>query len=240
MVSAIQKEIVEKERVDFLANTNTKGHTALDLFCIQLQGGVQPTQALRGIAILICNGAEIPVNPLLRSLLMQHRKALYQEVKRYTNSEKAPHLALNFLRRCHLKGNALHDVMYAKHSWSQAFRHFFGSPDDFAFQLETLVPSIPAPDKPEYVLEMGLAKEEALFAAFVSRYKESFRAVTFFNPWSGMRHRLAKGEITCWTDVMAYAATYPRSRSAQIVTEMQKLTINVHENLDTVSRMPSV
>lgn len=216
---------------NFLCAKNANEHDALGLLCIHLHDQKLPNKTIRGIAMLLCHGVPAPSDPLLHSLLTENRHQLFLEVQKYTKNK--PELAAEFLRKCHNKSDPLHDIMYAKNSWTQSALHLFGQIDELAFDLEALCDSKATPSLEE-VLVQAFSQDEILFAEFVKRYRENWKSVTFFNPYSEMRHRLARGEITCWQEVVSYAneKIHEDSRTKKIVDEMLKTKTPVHDNLD--------
>ncbi|OCH97087.1 hypothetical protein A8135_05500 [Legionella jamestowniensis] len=228
---------------EFISVLNKENYSAMDLLCIRMHDRKKPKEALRGIAMLLCHGADVPAHHLLRSLLMDNRHELFVAIKEYSRTN--PQLAANFLRKCLNKTDPLHDIIFAKNSWSQTFRHLFGKADDLGFQLQTLInlsnttttrekkdDENTTQRKIEKDDEEVFQNEELLFANFVGRYKQALKT-SFFNPWSEMLHLIASGEVTCWKHVTAYADMHTNSRTFKIIAEMKKSTPTIHVSLDT-------
>lgn len=209
-----------------LEGTNAESDRAIDLLCVRLHDQQKPQDALRGIAMLLCHGATVPRHELLRDLLTDNRKTLLSEVKKY--AAKDPILAAKFIRACHDKNSDLHNIIYAKHSWTQSIRHLFGIAGEEAFTLESLV----AQDKEPSASSVSYTKDEVLFAEFVKRYDASIKGHTIFNPWSAMRWKITTGEITSMKQVREYAAEYPNTRTDKILKEMENPRLSFHEDLE--------
>ncbi|CEK09684.1 Dot/Icm T4SS effector AnkC/LegA12 [Legionella hackeliae] len=227
-----------KSNQEFISVVDKDRYSAMDRLCIRVHDNKKPKEALHGIAMLLCHGAEVAAHPLLRSLLMDNRHELFAAVKEYTKEQ--PKLAATFLRKCYNKQDPLHDIMFAKNSWGQTFRHLVGKADGLGLELPFLIqsssqkPSTAKVEESELVDEKNqevLTQEEALFTEFIKRYKQVLKT-SFFNPWSEMLHLIAKGEVTCWEHAKAYAEMHPGSRTARIVVEMTKTTHSIHVSLD--------
>ncbi|WP_156812392.1 hypothetical protein [Legionella tunisiensis] len=92
--------------------TNEESRRAIDLLCARLEEKQDPQGALRGIAMLLCHGANVPRDQALCTLLQDNRYALLDEVSKYT--EKLPELAANIVRRCHISGPPALDYLCGK------------------------------------------------------------------------------------------------------------------------------
>jgi hypothetical protein len=200
----------------------------IELFCEQLQRGINKSEALRGVAMLLCRGAKPPRSEAMRALLCNYRSTLLKDIDKYLADK--PSLVDDFVSRCHESGSALHNIMYARHSWGQSMRHFFGSPSDVAFSIEQLVVRkyssslFGAPAQiPSAAAETISDKTDPLklYALFVKRYKEAYDNQLITNSWSTMRWMIADGQCN-WDTVRRYVETNPNTRSAIIYKEMFK------------------
>lgn len=246
-------------RQECLEAVDVNSKRPIDLLCMHLYKKENPQEALRGIAMLLCHGAEVPSNELLRDLLMNNHMALLDEVKKYT--KQAPALAANFVRACHDKNNPLHNIIYDNDSWGQIIRRFFGIASKEVFIVESLVfdgsdlleeesPTISEdeelveeqdkedpieiqvpPKAAKSAVSTVFKKDELVFAEFVWRYRQDFENTFFKNPFSTMLWKLASGECTSENEVRNYAAQHPDTRSDQILKAMVGPPI-MHEDLN--------
>jgi hypothetical protein len=202
-----------------------------------MNDGKNKAEALRGVAMLLCRGAEPPRTEALRHLLTENRAALLKAIHTYL--EDKPYLVDSFVNRCHLTESALHNIVYARHSWGNSIRHLFGKPSDTAFIIENLVvrkysansehlpATLPTAIADDISLETDPLK---LYALFVKRYTEAYDNQIITNSWSKMRWMIAEGECD-WAKVQRYVATNPRSRSAIVYNEMFKPMPKIHDDI---------
>ncbi|CAM2892243.1 Dot/Icm T4SS effector AnkC/LegA12 [Legionella worsleiensis] len=204
------------------------GHTAIEELCLHIANNKTRVEAIRGVAILLCHGAEPPRNEVMRALLRTHRVDLLKAVHCYL--EDKPDLVDPFVKRCHLSESALHCIVYADHSWGNALRHLFGSPCSAAFLVEDLVIRKysntlvnQGTHEPLHIaINQQLPSEQdsvKLYAEFVRRYQHAYDNQLLPNCWSTMRWKIAKGDSD-WGTVERYATTYPKSRTGIIYKEM--------------------
>lgn len=217
---------------------NIQGTRAIDLLCKRLNQGKDPTDALQGIAVLLCHGASAPRNAQWRSLLQKHRDSLIDAVAGYTTHH--PELRTHFVRAAHNKNDALHEIIYADRTFATSFGHFFGVASDTAFKLEALVNNVAETpqrhdsdedkEAPNVVAVReyhsdhdAFDEDEQRFAEFVQRYDVKLRSTLFFNAYSEMRWLIARGVISTWGEVKNYCDDHPGSRSAGIRQEMEPM-----------------
>lgn len=228
-----------------LEATNNESKRAIDLLCARLQAKQDPQGALRGIAMLLCHGATVPLDQAFCTLLQDNRYALLDKVSTYT--EKLPELAAHFVRRCHING-PLKAIMYAENSWWQSLWYLFARPSHVALMLESLVlRAQPQPKKKNEEAEVNadevqveapapFTKEEVQFAKFVQGYNDAlsikkFLGVTLFNPWSAMRWEIDGGKFTTIEQVKKYAGQYPGTRTDKLLLAMEKRRESFHEDV---------
>ncbi|CDZ76761.1 Ankyrin repeats (3 copies) [Legionella massiliensis] len=235
---------------------NKDGMRAIDFLCQRLQDGVDSEETLQGIAMLLCHGAEAPLSEEYRSLLMDNRIALLDEVKKYTKASQYP--ATQFVRACHDKNNSLHKIIYASSSWAESFRRTFGFSSKESFLVEELVFNVNELPKRRASLLMrssgletsqqespsvshnqseSFTPKERQFAEFVWRYRGSFQGF-FVNPFSKMHWKLATGEYTTIKQVSDYVKENHQEehekkiRSELIWERMTKGNLIIHDRLD--------
>lgn len=222
----IEQLKLEAENNHFFEGSKT-GHTAIEEFCERIANHEGTADALRGVAILLCHGAEPPRNEAMRNLLANNRVGLLKAVHRYL--EHNPELVDPFVTSCHLTESALHYIIYADHSWGSSIRHLFGMPSDAAFLLEDLVvkkysnPLVAQGITPlQTTATVNLSAEKnplKLYAEFVRRYNQAYESQLLPNRWSSMRWMIAEGRCD-WATVVRYSDTYPTSRTRIILREM--------------------
>ena len=213
--------------------------TAIERLCDHYRAGKNKDDALRGIAMLLCRGAEPPRNEAMRQLLNNNRSALLKAIDAYLKDK--PELVDPFVRRCHLRESALHNIVYAHHSWGNAIRHLFGLPSDVGRRIENLVVRkyTTTSDEKEVLTPSAGANLSAekdpvkLYSMFVKRYTEAYNNQFFTNSWSKMRWMIADGQCD-WDTVRQYAVTNPHTRSARIYNEMFKSLPKFQEDLPSV------
>ena len=216
------------------------GHTAMEELCERIESDNETDEAIRGVAMLLCRGAEPPRREEMRQLLSSNRIALLKAVHAYL--EHKPDLVDAFVNRCHLRESALHNIVYADHSWGSSIRHLFGIPSDAAFIIENLVTrkyDSPQADLPNTVplsstTAENLLKETnpvKLYAEFVRRYTQAYESQLITNRWSTMRWMIAEGNCD-WATVVNYARNHPTSRTRIIYNEMFHPIPKVHEDLE--------
>jgi ankyrin repeat protein len=217
------------------------GYTAIDELCERITNGEEKENALRGVAMLLCRGAEPPRNDTMRQLLSSNRVELLKAVHEYLLDK--PGLVDAFVNRCHLTESPLHYIVYADHSWGSSIRHLFGIPSDAAFMLEELVIkkySNPALEQNHGNYLSTAAVEDfsketdplKLYAEFVRRYKMAYDSQLIPNRWSTMRWMIAEGRCD-WETVKRYSRTNPTSRTRIILNEMFNPIPKVHDDLDS-------
>lgn len=218
---------LEEERV-IKVNESVVKQRAIERLCGHLKVGTNKSEALRGIAMLLCQGAEPPRSQSMRLLLNNNRRNLLKAIQTYL--EDKPFLVDSFVHRCHLTESALHNIVYANHSWGRAIRRLFGKPSDAAFVIENLIVRKYAADSVELPASIPIEAAEnisrqteplKLYALFVKRYKEAYNNQLITNSWSTMRWMIAEGQCD-WAKVQRYVQTNPKSRSAIIYNELFK------------------
>lgn len=218
----------------------------IDWLCTRLQQRENPQNALRGIARLLCHGAEVPRHGTLRELLMDNRLALLEEVKEYT--KHSPALAATFVRACHDKNNPLHGIIYASSSWVQTIRRMFGMACKEAFLVESLVfdgfynvqkeaAAAKGKDRSAVRLSLvetesseGFSQDEQQFAEFAWRYRQNFSGF-FKNPFSTMHWNLTSGQCTAMKDVEDYGGQHHKTRTKLLLKQMHGQIHELHDDL---------
>lgn len=224
-----------------------EGCTALEELCEHLLNNKQKMKVIRGIAMLLCCGAEPPKCEKMRNLLCQNRHVLMKVIQIYLKEK--PDLVDAFVHRCHLSDNPLHLIFYANQSWDSSIRHLFAVPNEVAFMIEDLVvkkrvnkevvsSQEPMPSKAEGALAN---KPDALkwFAEFVRRYQEAYNSQTITNPWSSMRWKIMKGECD-WEFVIRYAKSHPTSRTAIVYRDMMTPLPTLHDKIEEAPVQQSI
>ncbi|KGP63056.1 ankyrin [Legionella norrlandica] len=222
------------------------GHTAIEELCVRLAQNNDNAESLRGIAMLLCHGAEMPRNENMRNLLRSNRVLLLQAVSNYLADK--PELVDSFVNRCHLRESALHNVVYADHSWGSSIRRLLGMPSKAALIIEELVTR--KYSDPSYVGENvssltttateNLQSEKntlKLYAEFVRRYCQAYDSQMVTNRWSTMRWMIAEGNCD-WGTVVRYSRNHPTSRTRIVLNEMFTPMPKVHEDIDTQHEAP--
>ena len=236
--SPLEKLMLEAENNNLF--DDKKGHTAMDELCDRIANNNEKDEAIRGVAMLLCQGVEPPSREEMRKLLSSNRIALLEAVDKYL--EGKPALVDAFVNRCHLTESTLHNIVYADHSWGSSIRHLFGKPSDAAFKIEGLVTrkyNNPQTDQPNAIpLSLAAAEHLAqeknpikLYAEFVRRYTQAYDSQLFTNPWSTMRWMVAEGHCD-WKRVVNYAKNHPTSRTRIIYNEMFHPMPRVHEDIE--------
>lgn len=220
------------------------GNTAIVELALRVQEKNEVKGALRGIAMLLCCGAELPRSKELCQLLRANRKQLLGMIDVYLQNK--PDLVYAFVNRCHQKKSELHRLIYADNSWASWFRHLFGKPSDAAFTVEGFVtrknsnPLVPQGQQAIAIPAVRMCNENQdpieLFAEFVRRYSEAYKNQRITNPWSTMRWRIAGGTAS-WEQVVHYAEKYPRTRTGIIYRNMLASVnaADIHAQIDADS-----
>jgi ankyrin repeat protein len=231
----LNKLALEAENMHLFADQIT-GYTAIDELCERIANNDERSSALRGVAMLLCRGAEPPRNEDFRSLLSNHRIDLLKAVHEYL--EHKPELVDSFVARCHLKEGALHNIVFSNHSWGNSIRHLFGKPCDTAFMVEDLVVRKYYNPKEGSTLLTRPAEQFSqendplkLYAAFVRLYNQAYDNQLFPNCWSTMRWMIADGRCD-WATVLRYSENHPTSRTRIIINEMFQQVPEVHNDED--------
>lgn len=219
-----------------------QGDNAIESLCRLLADDPSNKSLLKGVAMLLCRGAEPPRRKEMVLLLANQRTAVLQAIDAYL--ETRPHLVDSFVERCHVQGNSLHNIVYVDHSWGNALRQLFGRPSAAAFVVERLVTrkysnlSKEHPDQAELPTKAastftGHESALMLYAEFVKRYEETYGSQRITNPWSTMRWKIAEGQCN-WEMVMQYSKSHPASRTRIIVNDMLKSVPRVvmHDELE--------
>lgn len=216
------------------------GHTAIEELCERIATNDNKTKAIKGVAMLLCRGAEPPRNEDMRNILCEYRIPLLKAIHKYL--EDKPELVDPFVNRCHLVEGTLHNIIYADHSWGSSIRHLFGVPSEAAFMVEKLVvrkysdnekfskDTKPLSTKAAETLN-GEKNPLKLYADFVRRYEETYNSQTLTNRWSTMRWMIAEGKCN-WETVERYAKNHPASRTAIVYRDMFSPLPNLHEEMD--------
>lgn len=236
---------VEQLNID-AENKNTSldlasGHMAIEELCQRMADNDGADEALRGVAMLLCHGAEPPRITEMRALLTDNRIALLNAIQDYL--EHRPGFVDAFVSRCHVVESTLHNIIYADHSWGSSMRHLFGVPSEAAFMVENLVTrkyDVPQSDKPNVVplaaaTPVDFQKEKdplKLYAEFVRRYTNAYANQIFTNPWSSMRWMIAEGNCN-WQRVVEYAKNHPTSRTRIVLGDMLQPIPSVHMDIET-------
>ncbi|MDI1351636.1 MAG: ankyrin repeat domain-containing protein, partial [bacterium] len=185
----IEQLKLEAENGHLNDDNEVEGRTAIEEFCERINSK-DKIEAIQGIAMLLCRGAEPPRQEALCSLLANNRIALLKAIHLYL--EDKPELVDSFVARCHLSQSALHNIVYASHSWGNSIRHLFGSPSEAAFIVEELMVRKYTTATNENVHPMSIAAAEQvspaedplkLYALFVRRYTEAYNSQTITNAW---------------------------------------------------------
>lgn len=232
---------LEAENKKFSEDKKT-GENAIEALCKQLARNCNNNDLLRGVAMLLCRGAEPPRSEALCQLLADKRSELLKEIDRYMDTR--PELVDPFVNRCHLTDSTLYKIIYVDHSWGSTLRQLFGRPSDVAFVIERLVtrkysrrleggtetPVLPT------VAAVPLKGDEPpfkLYAEFVRRYNEAYENQRMPNPWSAMRWMIAEGKCN-WETVQQYAHTHPGTRTQIIYDDMFKTLpkMEMHEPIE--------
>ncbi|KTD67514.1 Dot/Icm T4SS effector AnkC/LegA12 [Legionella shakespearei] len=236
----VEQLVLEAENKHLFEDRQT-GYTAMDELCERIANGEEKENALRGVAMLLCRGAEPPRSDAMRQLLSSNRVDLLKAVHEYLLDK--PELVDAFVNRCHLTESPLHYIIYADHSWGSSIRHLFGMPSDAAFMLEDLVikkysnPAL-AQSHGNYLSTSAVedfSKETdplKLYAEFVRRYKMAYDSQLIPNRWSTMRWMIAEGRCD-WETVKRYSSTNPTSRTRIILHEMFNPIPKIHDDLDS-------
>lgn len=243
---AFPKEQLNLEKKNNSLVKGEEGYTAVEELCKRVQQKRDAEEAIRGIAMLLCRGAEPPHNEDMRKLLSANRSGLLKAIDQYLADK--PDCVDAFVQRCHLKETALHNIIYADHSWGSSIRHLFGIPSEAALAIEQLVTrKYNDAKQPQAVsfsasagsIKPGLNKLQ-LYAEFVRRYTQAYSNQRITNPWSSMRWMISEGKAD-WDMVRCYAETYPKSRTGIIIAEMFPSKIAAHESLheDVLAESPN-
>lgn len=238
---------LEAENNNLFEDTRT-GHTAMEELCDRITNNKEKEEAIRGIAMLLCRGAEPPVREEMRHLLSSNRIALLKAIDSYL--EDKPELVDAFVNRCHVADSPLHHIVYADHSWGSSIRHLFGKPSDAAFIVENLVTR--KYNSPQMEQSQGVPLSTAtaesllqeknhlkLYAEFVRRYTQAYDSQIFTNRWSTMRWMIAEGRCD-WATVVNYARNHPTSRTRIIWGEMFHPMPKLHEDIEDLVHEPIV
>lgn len=192
------------------------GDNAVESLCNLLAKESNNKDLIRGLAMLLCRGAEPPRNEVLCQLLANKRHELLQAIDNYL--QKRPNLADSFVTRCHATESALHQIIYVDHSWGSAFRWLFGKPSEVAYIIENFVTRKITPK----AAPVPLTEEDPplkLYAEFVRRYNQAYQQQKITNPWSTMRWMIASGKCN-WKTIQQYAQSHPGTRTQIIYEEM--------------------
>ncbi|MCL9683344.1 Dot/Icm T4SS effector AnkC/LegA12 [Legionella maioricensis] len=223
------------------------GHTAMEELCERIANNNEKNEAIRGVAMLLCRGAEPPLREEMRQLLSSNRIALLKAIDKYL--EDKPGLVDAFVNRCHVTDGPLHNIVYADHSWGSSIRHLFGTPSEAAFIVENLVIRKYNDSQVEqangtplsFATAESLARERnhlKLYAEFVRRYTQAYDSQIFTNRWSTMRWMIAEGRCD-WATVVNYARNHPTSRTRIIWGEMFHPMPKLHEDIEETSENSS-
>lgn len=223
-----------------LTEENKTGYTAIEELCERISNDKDMAEALRGVAMLLCRGAEPPRNETMRKLLSSNRVSLLKVVDQYLADK--PELVEAFVNRCHLREDPLHNIVYADHSWGSSIRHLFGQPSEAAFLVEGLVSK--KYENPKYAVEkvsslsandtenlLAERNPQKLYAEFVRRYTQAYDSQLFTNRWSTMRWMIAEGNCD-WETVVRYSRNYPTSRTRIVINEMFNPASRIHDDID--------
>ncbi|CAM2741839.1 ankyrin repeat protein [Legionella steigerwaltii] len=219
------------------------GDNAIEALCKRLDSDRDNKELLRGVAMLLCRGAEPPRSEELCQLLANKRRDLLKEIDQYIDTR--PELVDPFVNRCHVTDSALYKIIYVDHSWGSTLRQLFGRPSDAAFVIEKLVTrkysrrqegSMDSPVLPT-AAAVPLKGDEPpfkLYAEFVRRYSEAYENQRITNPWSTMRWMIAEGKCN-WETVKQYARNHPGTRTQIIYDDMFKTLpkMEMHESIES-------
>ncbi|STY30467.1 ankyrin repeat protein [Legionella wadsworthii] len=244
----LEEAPVELLKIDAENDNNSEdvnhGETALEALCRQLERNRKDKELIRGVAMLLCRGAEPPRKDGLCQLLADRRSDLLKEIDAYMDTR--PGLVDPFVNRCHITDSALYKIMYVDHSWGSTLRQLFGKPSDAAFAIERLVTrkySRRSEGEHDAILPTAAAvplrgdePPLKLYAEFVRRYNEAYENQRIPNPWSTMRWLIAEGKCN-WSTVKEYARNHPGSRTQIIFDDMFKTLpkMQVHEKIENAT-----
>lgn len=233
LAQPIMHHTLEQENKHLLPD-NKAGHRAIEELCLHLDKGYNKPETIRGIAMLLCHGAQTPRSEAMCELLSDYRMQILAQARSYMNDK--PELVDAFVNRCHLKDGALNNIMYARNSWANSFRHLLGMPSRAAVEIEELVrakdcdPLAPLLDATAAELSQETNKLK-LYAEFVRRYTQAYQGQVFTNRWSSMRWMIADGQCD-WSTVLAYSQSHPGSRTHIVINEMLNLLPKLRERLE--------
>lgn len=229
---------------------NKTGENAIEVLCKKLLNNQNDKDLLRGVAMLLCRGAEPPRPEELCQVLADKRKELLKEIDSYMDTR--PDLVDPFVNRCHLANSALYHIIYVDHSWGSTLRQLFGRPSDAAFAVERLVTrkysrrpegnsEVPVLPTAAAVPLRGDEPPLKLYAEFVRRYNEAYENQRITNPWSTMRWMIAEGKCN-WETVKEYARNHPGTRTQIIYDDMFKTLpkMEVHEVIENSTGEPTL
>ncbi|KTD06010.1 ankyrin repeat protein [Legionella gratiana] len=238
------------EKLDLEAENNKVSadkmtDNAIESLCKLLARDKNNKDLIRGVAMLLCRGAEPPRKESMCQLLADKRSDLLKEIDRYMDTR--PELVDPFVNRCHLTGSALYKIIYVDHSWGSTLRQLFGRPSEAAFVIERLVTrkysrrqegssEVPALSTVAAVPLKGDEPPLKLYAEFVRRYNEAYQNQRITNPWSTMRWMIAEGKCN-WEMVKQYARTHPGTRTQIIYDDMFKTLpkMEMHESIENAT-----
>ncbi|QRN04572.1 hypothetical protein GH742_12205 [Legionella sp. MW5194] len=226
-VSALEAALEVANKPLQLNYEDTMRLRPIDLLCDSLAKNKKTHEAIRGIAMLLCRGADMPRTETYCQLLHTHRRQLLNDILDYAG--KNPELKPSILRTIHNKNHALHRVIYDTHSLGRSVKNLTGGYDDLAGQVESLAQDIPVN------AEIQLQADEKRFAEFVQLYLKNIKNATFFNRWSGMLTKISQGEVTSWQQLCDYAYANPNSRTALIIKQMDSEVNTVHLQHDALT-----
>lgn len=212
-VNAMAVILASNHRKEQLNYQDDRDIMPIDLLCDSLEKGQKSQEAIRGVAMLLCRGADAPRAEKYRDLLRVHREALLDEVIQYT--EKNPRLKLAVLRTIHDKNHPLHRIIYDPHSLKRTLKSIVGGYDGLAGRVESLAENVEGGE---------LTPDEQHYKQFIAQYLKTLNSTFFFNRWSGMLAKISQGEITCWQEVRNYAHENRGSRTSMIVEEIDKVS----------------
>lgn len=230
--------VLERENNHLLPG-NKEGHRAIEELCLHLDKGTNRAETIRGIAILLCHGAQTPRSEAMCELLSDYRMQILAQARSYMKDK--PELVNAFVNRCHLKDSALNSIMYARNSWANSIRHLFGIPSRAAVEIEELITVKDSSDLASLVdaSAADLSQETnklKLYAEFVRRYTQAYQGQVFTNRWSSMRWMIADGQCD-WSTVLAYSQNHPGSRTRIIINEMLNLLPKLRERLEQANAL---
>ncbi|KTC82775.1 Dot/Icm T4SS effector AnkC/LegA12 [Legionella cincinnatiensis] len=240
----VEKLDLEAENNRLSADKMTADN-AIESLCKLLANDKNNKDLIRGVAMLLCRGAEPPRKESMCQLLADKRSDLLKEIDRYMNSR--PELVDPFVNRCHLADSPLHKIIYVDHSWGSTLRQLFGRPSEAAFVIERLVTrkysrrqegssESPALSTVAAVPLKGDEPPLKLYAEFVRRYNEAYQNQRITNPWSTMRWMIAEGKCN-WEMVKQYARSHPGTRTQIIYDDMFKTLpkMEMHEQIENAT-----